>query len=35
VIQPQDIAGAVSLLTSPKSGWITGQLIGVTGGARL
>jgi NAD(P)-dependent dehydrogenase (short-subunit alcohol dehydrogenase family) len=33
--QPQDIAGAVSLLTSPKSGWITGQLIGVTGGARL
>jgi NAD(P)-dependent dehydrogenase (short-subunit alcohol dehydrogenase family) len=33
--RPQDIAGAVSLLASPKSDWITGQLIGVTGGARL
>jgi NAD(P)-dependent dehydrogenase (short-subunit alcohol dehydrogenase family) len=33
--QPQDIAGAVSLLTSSRSDWITGQLIGVTGGARL
>jgi 3-oxoacyl-[acyl-carrier protein] reductase len=33
--EPQDIAAAVSLLTSPKSDWITGQLIGVTGGSRL
>jgi NAD(P)-dependent dehydrogenase (short-subunit alcohol dehydrogenase family) len=33
--QPEDIAGAVWLLVSPDAGWITGQLIEVTGGARL
>lgn len=30
-----DIASAVSLLISDKAGWITGQCIEVTGGARL
>jgi len=33
--QPQDIADAVALLVSPQSGWITGQLIEVSGGSRL
>lgn len=33
--QPQDIASVVSLLVSPKSGWITGQLIETSGGSRL
>jgi 3-oxoacyl-[acyl-carrier protein] reductase len=33
--QPDDIAGAVAALLSDDSGWITGQLIEVTGGARM
>ncbi len=33
--QPDDIAGAVSLLVSPAAGWITGQIIEVSGGARI
>jgi 3-oxoacyl-[acyl-carrier protein] reductase len=33
--QPADIANAVALLVSPDAGWITGQLIEVSGGARL
>jgi 3-oxoacyl-[acyl-carrier protein] reductase len=33
--QPDDIAGAVAALISNDSGWITGQLVEVTGGARL
>jgi len=33
--KPADIASAVSLLVSDKAGWITGQRIEVTGGARL
>lgn len=33
--QPADIANAVALLVSPDSGWITGQLIQVNGGAKL
>ena len=30
--QPEDIAPIVTLLASPKSGWITGQVISVSGG---
>lgn len=30
--QPEDIAPTVTLLASPKSGWITGQVISVSGG---
>lgn len=33
--QPEDIASTVALLLSPDSGWITGQIIEATGGARL
>ncbi len=33
--KPTDIASAVSLLLSDEAGWITGQCIEVTGGARL
>ena len=33
--QPDDIAGAVAILVSPDAGWITGQLIEATGGARM
>jgi NAD(P)-dependent dehydrogenase (short-subunit alcohol dehydrogenase family) len=33
--QPTDIANAVALLVSPDSGWITGQLIQASGGAKL
>jgi NAD(P)-dependent dehydrogenase (short-subunit alcohol dehydrogenase family) len=33
--QPDDIAGAVAAIISPDSGWITGQIIEVSGGARL
>jgi NAD(P)-dependent dehydrogenase (short-subunit alcohol dehydrogenase family) len=29
---PEDIAGLASVLVSPEAGWITGQVIGVTGG---
>jgi len=29
---PQDVANAVVLLTSPRSQWITGNVIGVDGG---
>jgi NAD(P)-dependent dehydrogenase (short-subunit alcohol dehydrogenase family) len=30
--QPEDIAPMVTLLASPKSGWITGQVISISGG---
>jgi 3-oxoacyl-[acyl-carrier protein] reductase len=30
--QPEDIAPTVALLASPRSGWITGQVISVSGG---
>jgi NAD(P)-dependent dehydrogenase (short-subunit alcohol dehydrogenase family) len=33
--QPEDISGAVALLVSPDAGWINGQIIEVSGGARL
>lgn len=33
--RPNDVADAVSFLSSDKSGWITGQMIDVTGGAHL
>lgn len=33
--EPGDIGGAVALLADPRSGWITGQRIEVSGGARL
>lgn len=33
--QPDDIAGVVSFLASPDSGWITGQVIDATGGTSL
>jgi 3-oxoacyl-[acyl-carrier protein] reductase len=33
--EPQDIANAVDLLVSEKGGWITGQIIEVSGGLRL
>ncbi|MGE0387113.1 MAG: SDR family oxidoreductase [Gammaproteobacteria bacterium] len=32
---PEDMANAVALLLSPDAGWITGQVIETTGGARL
>lgn len=32
---PADIGGAVALLADPRSGWITGQRIEVSGGSRL
>ncbi len=30
--QPEDIAPTVTLLASPLSGWITGQVISISGG---
>src|SRR5690606_41889282 len=33
--QPQDIADVVGFLCSPEAGWVTGQVIEATGGARL
>jgi len=33
--QPDDIAGVAGFLASPDSGWVTGQVIEVSGGARL
>jgi 3-oxoacyl-[acyl-carrier protein] reductase len=33
--KPIDIAGAVLLLTQPEAGWITGQIIEVSGGLRM
>lgn len=33
--QPKDIADVVAFLASPEAGWITGQTIEVSGGARL
>ena len=33
--EPEDIGGAVALVADPRSGWITGQRIEVSGGARL
>lgn len=33
--QPDDVAGVVSFLASEDSGWITGQVIDVTGGTHL
>ncbi|RYY17855.1 MAG: SDR family oxidoreductase, partial [Chitinophagaceae bacterium] len=32
---PEDVADAVSLITSTQAHWITGQVIDATGGARL
>jgi NAD(P)-dependent dehydrogenase (short-subunit alcohol dehydrogenase family) len=29
---PDDIAPAVALLASPRSGWITGQVLSISGG---
>jgi NAD(P)-dependent dehydrogenase (short-subunit alcohol dehydrogenase family) len=29
---PDDIAPTVALLASPKSGWITGQVLSISGG---
>ena len=33
--QPDDIAGVAGFLASPDSGWVTGQVIEASGGARL
>ncbi len=33
--QPDDIAGVAGFLAGPDSGWVTGQVIDVSGGARL
>jgi 3-oxoacyl-[acyl-carrier protein] reductase len=33
--KPVDIASAVMLLLQPEAGWITGQVIEVSGGLRL
>lgn len=33
--EPRDVAGVVSFLASPDSGWVTGQVIDATGGAHL
>ena len=33
--QPKDIADAALLLVQPEAGWITGQIIEVSGGLRL
>jgi NAD(P)-dependent dehydrogenase (short-subunit alcohol dehydrogenase family) len=32
---PDDVGGAVAMLLSPESGWITGQRIEVSGGQTL
>ena len=33
--QPEDIAGVAGFLAGPDSGWVTGQVINTSGGARL
>ena len=33
--EPEDIAGVAGFLAGPDSGWVTGQVIEVSGGARL
>ncbi len=33
--EPSDIADAVLLLLQPEAGWITGQIVEVSGGLRL
>lgn len=33
--EPADIGGAIALLADPRAGWVTGQRIEVSGGARL
>jgi NAD(P)-dependent dehydrogenase (short-subunit alcohol dehydrogenase family) len=33
--QPEDIARVAGFLAGPDSGWVTGQVIDASGGARL
>jgi NAD(P)-dependent dehydrogenase (short-subunit alcohol dehydrogenase family) len=33
--QPEDIAGVAGFLAGPDSGWVTGQVIDVSGGSKL
>ena len=33
--EPDDIAGVAGFLAGPDSGWVTGQVIEVSGGTRL